>query len=106
MDVNNSYIFKSVLNADVMKEIGYYFPNPYDEERENGDDRLYDYMDKKYEIYKSEKLQEISRLQKFRYSVDLESVFDIYEDIQDLYYDINSVSYTELMRKFPKLELS
>jgi hypothetical protein len=76
------------------------------EARDIRDENLTEHLDNCYEIYRQKELVKISQVQSSMKKYDYETVLDLREQINDIYYDIENISYETIMKLYPRVILS
>lgn len=107
MNTSSSYVLSSVIGPDMATNITSFIPNPENESREMRDGFLFEHLDVCYDSYKDKEMEEIARIQKQMSgrNYDYETVLELREQIQDIHYEIDSISYWDLMKKYPRVSL-
>lgn len=78
-----------------------------DETRDLRDDALYVYLDLCYDIYRDKEMKQVAKLQSHisRGNCDYDTVLEIREQICDIYYDVETTSYLDIMKLYPRVKL-
>ncbi len=69
------------------------------------DEILIEHLDYCYEIYRQKQLNKITRIQSSLKKYDYETVIELRECINDIYYDIETTSYEHIMKMYPRINL-
>lgn len=104
--VDPAYVLDSRFGNDVVNEIHNCTQHPYEESRTIRDNSLIEELDHVYYEYREDcekRIQSLNRnIGRHR---DFEYKLEVQEMIADIYYDINNVSYEELMKFKPKIRV-
>lgn len=107
MDINASYVLSYAIGQDVTSNIATFMQNPEDESRNTRDDALTEHLDACYEIYRANEMKEIARIHRdiSRRCYDYDTVLELREQICDIHHEIETVSYEDLMKMYPRVKI-
>ena len=111
MAIKSSYTFISVLGNDISNELSQYMESPKEELnslREEKQKILYEFLDKCYENYEENGKKKIEKILSniSNRNYDYDTILELREDISEIYYDMQSISYIELMNHYPRVEFT
>ena len=107
MDINASYVLSYTIGQDATSNIATFMRSPEDESRNTRDDALTEHLNTCYETYRAKEMKEIERIQRdiSRRGYDYDTVLELREQICDIRYDIETVSYEDLMKMYPRIKI-
>ena len=103
--INNNYVLLNILNEDVFNQINQYIINPYIEIKEYANNNYITNIEKIYDNYVHYSMRKINNyINMIKYSNNAEDNDYTRETINDIYYDIETITDFELMKHQPKLK--
>ena len=107
MDIKESYVLSTVLGHDLSSVVSSFIHNPEEESRTIRDNARIWHLDNCYDKYRNKEIEEVLRMQRIlsTRNCDYDTILDIREQINDIYYGIESITYVELMEIYPRMKL-